>query len=243
MKKIAGALTVFTLATATFAATIPDFPFVFAQGEATVEVAPDTATMTFRIESFHENSSNAVAEVRSRSVEVINVLGKLGFGKGTLVSYELDKSVVRERKDYKELKILGYEATRRFELTIDDLLKYEKVAKALFKTDGVTDIETTFGRKDQRKIEKKLMASACADARNYAEGMTKGFDRELGDVHCISKWGFGNMGTVFGLGADSYDSSGAMACMVGSDEDDFLFIPSTISFQNSVAVIFKLKVE
>lgn len=241
MKKIVAALAILTVATATFAATIPDFPFVFAQGEATVEIEPDTATMTFRIKAFHENSSNAVAEVRNRSVEVINFLGTQGFGKGTLVSYELDKNVVRERKNYEELKILGYEATRRFKLTIDDLSKYETVAKTLFKTDGVSDIETAFGRKDQKKIEGELLASACADARRYAEGMADGFKRDLGDVHCISKFHFGNIGTVFGLGADSYDRGGAMACMSDPDEDAFLFLPSTITFQNSVAVIFKLK--
>jgi uncharacterized protein YggE len=244
MKKIVATLAILIVATGTFAATIPDFPFVFAQGEATVEVAPDTAKMTFRIKSFHENSSNVVAEVRRRSVEVINFLGKQGFGKGTLVSYELDKSVVRERKNYEELKILGYEATRRFELTINDLSKYETVAKTLFKTDGVTDIETTFGRKDQKRIEGDLLASACADARRYAEGMAKGFQRELGEVHCISKFHFGNIGVAFGLGADSYGGmGGTMACMAGRDEDDCLFIPSTITFQNSVAVIFKMKEE
>ncbi len=245
MNRIAVALAIIGVATGSFAATIPDFPFVFAQGKATVEVAPDTATMTFRIKSFHETSSNAVAEVRSRSVEVINFLGKQGFGKGTLVSYELDKNVVRERKNYKDLKILGYEATRRFKLTIDDLTKYEKVAQFLFRTDGVSDIETTFGRKDQKDIEREVLASACADAKRYAEGMAKGFDREIGAVHCISKYHFGNIGVVFGLGADSYGGgSGAMSSMMADGgEKDFLFIPSTVIFQNEAAVIFKLKEE
>ena len=242
MKNIVVTLSALAIATATYAASIPDFPFVFARGEASVEVAPDTATMTFNIKAFDKESSNAVAEVRSRSVEVINFLGKQGFGKGTLVSYELDKSVVRERKNYQDLNILGYEVTRRFKLTIDDLSKYEKVAKTLFKTDGVINIETIFGRKDQKKIEGELLALACADARRYATSMAKGFERELGNVHCISKSNFGNIGIVFGLGADSYNSGGVMACcMQDPDNDDFLFIPSTITFRNSVAVIFKLK--
>ncbi len=132
MNRIAATLVVFTIATGAFASPIPDFPFVFARGKATIEVEPDTATMLFRIVSFRENSSNAVAEVRSRSVDVINFLGKQGFGKGTLVSYEIDKSVVRERENYVELKILGYEATRRLKLTIDEDLTGPNQAATFF---------------------------------------------------------------------------------------------------------------
>lgn len=242
MKNFVTALFLLTATTTTQASSLPDFPFVFAQGEATVEVEPDTATMTFQIKSFHESSSNAVAEVQRRSVDLVNFLGQQGFGKGTLVSYELDKSVVREQKDWNELNILGYEATRRFKLTIDDLSKYETVAGKLFKTDGVLNINTAFGRKDQERIEGDLLASACADARRNAESMAKGFGRELGDVHCITKFHFGNLGVTFGLGGDSYDrSSGAMYSVGAPDRDEFLFVPSTVPFQNSVSVIYKLK--
>lgn len=240
MKNILAILVILSIASTTLAATIPDFPFVFAQGEATINLPPDTAKMTFEIKSFKENSNDAVAEVQNRSVEVVNFLGKQGFGKETLVSYELNKRAIRESKDYQELKILGYQVTRRFELTIDDISKYETIAKVLFKTDGVIDIETRFGRKDQKKIEGELLASACANARRYAEDMAAGFKRQLGEVHCISKSSFDNIGAAFGLGEGSY-GGGAEACMAIPDKDDFLFIPLTITFYNSVAVIFKLK--
>ena len=221
--------------------SIPDFPFVFAMGQAEKDVQPDTAQMTFYIKAFHEVSSNAVAKVTARSIEVINFLGKQGFGKGSLVTYELSKKEVRETKDYKELKILGYEATRRFELTFDDLSKYDLVARTLFKTDDVSDIGTTFGRKDQKDIEAALLAEACADAKRSATAMAAGFGKTIGAVHCISKQGFGNIGVIFGLGADAFDGGDRMACMAGPDEDAFLFIPATIKFQNQVSVLFKLE--
>jgi len=221
--------------------SIPDFPFVFAMGQAEKDVQPDTAKMTFQIKAVHETSSNAVAKVTARSIEVINFLGKQGFGKGSLVTYELSKNEVRERKEDQELKILGYEATRRFELTFDDLAKYDLVARTLFKTDDVSDISTTFGRKDKKDIEASLLAEACADAKRSATAMAAGFDKTIGAVHCISKQGFGNIGVIFGLGADAFDGSGIMACKAGPDEDAFLFIPATIKFQNQVSVLFKLE--
>jgi uncharacterized protein YggE len=241
MKKIAVAVVLIAGAVLAQGSSIPDFPFVFAMGRAEKEVPPDTAKMTFHIKAFHEVSSNAVAKVTQRSIEVINFLGKQGFGKGSLVTYELSKNEVRERKEYQELKILGYEATRRFELTFDDLSKYDLVARTLFKTDDVSDISTTFGRKDQKEIEAALLGDACADAKRNAAAMAAGFGKAVGAVHCISKQGFGNIGVVFGLGADAFDSGGIMACMAGPDEDAFLFMPATIKYQNQVSVLFKLE--
>ena len=76
MKNFVTALFLLTATTTTQASSLPDFPFVFAQGEATVEVEPDTATMTFQIKSFHESSSNAVAE---QGGEMVNrVVGTMG---------------------------------------------------------------------------------------------------------------------------------------------------------------------
>ena len=241
MKKILAVVIVVVGSALAQGSSIPDFPFVFAMGHAEKEVPPDTATMTFYVKAFHEVSSNAVAKVTARSVEVINFLGKQGFGKGSLVTYELSKNEVRERKEYQELKVLGYEATRRFELTFSDISKYDLVASTLFKTDDVSDISTTFGRKDQKDIEAALLAEACADAKRSAAAMSAGFGNTIGAAHCISKQGFGNIGIVFGLGADAFEGGGTMYCMADRAEDAFLFIPATIKFQNQVSVLFKLE--
>lgn len=224
----------------TGAATVPDFPFVFARGEADVALPPDTATISFRAQAFHSNASNAVAEVRSRSVQVINFLGQQGFGKGALISYELDKRTIRDRKDNGEEKIIGYEVARLFTLSLDDLSKYETIAKTLFHTDGLIDIQTRFLRKDLKKIEADLLAEACANAKRSAEAMAKGFEGELGPVHCISKADFGGISGVFGLGVDEPMRDG-FCMMADPGKDDLLFLPSTIKFANSVFVIFKLK--
>jgi uncharacterized protein YggE len=241
MKKLLLTTILTVVAVLTHASSIPDFPFVFATGQAEKEAPPDRAKMTFQIKAFHELSSNAVAKVTSRSVDVINFLAKQGFSKGSLVTFEMSKHEVRERKEERELKVLGYEATRRFELTFDDLSKYDLVARTLFKTDDVTDISTEFKRKDQKDIETSLLSQACADAKNSAAAMASGFGKAIGEVFCISKQGFGNIGVIFGLGADAFDSRGGMAyCMATPDEDAFLFIPATIRFQNQVSVMFTL---
>ena len=47
--------------------------------------------------------------------------------------------------------------------------KYDVVANTLFKMDNVSEISTSFGRKDQKEIEATLLGTACADAKRNAE--------------------------------------------------------------------------
>ena len=53
------------------AAELPDFPFIFSEGEATIDVPPDIATVSFSIEKFDENEMAALQEVQKRSAELI----------------------------------------------------------------------------------------------------------------------------------------------------------------------------
>ena len=238
MKKIVTMAALVMSVSWTLAANIPDFPFVFVTGQAETQLPPDSVKIIFRIKAFHKDSSNAVARVQSRSAEVISFLGTKGFNKGSLVSHELSKDVVRSKKDYQELEVQGYEVTRNFELTFDDIAKYKVVAETLFKMNDVSEINSSFDRKDRAEIEAKLLAAACADAKRNAEGMAAGFGKALGDVHCISKHGFWAIGTAFGLGAEGVEIIGKLG---GSAKDDFSFIPTTIKFENQVAVLFRLE--
>ncbi|HVM60784.1 MAG TPA: SIMPL domain-containing protein [Verrucomicrobiae bacterium] len=241
MKKVL-VLTVLVMGSSlAYCSPIPEFPFVFTTGRAEKEVPPNTATMTFSVKAFDEVSSNAVARVTSRSAEVMNFLGNQGFGKSNLVAYELSKQEVRETKEYQVLKILGYDVSRQFELTFDDLSKYDLVAETLFKMDNVSDIRTDFGRKDRKEIEASLVEEACADAKGNAVAMGRSFGRGVGTVHCISQEEIPSIGSRFGF--ETYYGGGIGSYRAVQAPDKFLFIPANVKFQKQVWVVFKLKEE
>ncbi len=245
MKKVAisSVLLVIMIALPSFAASIPDFPFVHAKGKAEKELPPDTAKMTFCIKAFDAKSSNAVDTIQARTAEVVRFVTAQGFNKGSLISYELNKKIVREQKDFiVELKILGYEVERNFELTFDDLSKYEVVAKTLFTMDNVSEIQTSFDRKDRAEIEASLISVACADAKRTATAMASGLGVALGTVHCVSSSYFVGLGATFGLGEEDYEDNRLISHMTGGgDNPDFFYVPSTIKFKNCVNVLFKLE--
>ena len=221
------------------ASPLPDFPFVFAQGKAETEVSPDIATVSFHVEQFDENATNALEVVRNRSAELIAFFAAQKIAKEDIVAYEIDKRAVRETKDYNQLTILGYEVSRRFSVKLRDLSHYEQFAKKLLSLKNVVNINTEFDRTDRKKIEADLIAEASRNARKQAELMAKGFGVQLDSVFAISQRGFQSLGTEFGVVGYEY----ALAREKSMSRSEFLFVPSTITLQNTVTAIFKLKGE
>ena len=222
------------------ASQLPDFPFVFAHGSAETEVSPDIATVSFRVEEFDENPTKALEVLRNRSAELIAFFAEHKIKKEDIVAYEIDKRAVRERKDYNELKILGYEVSRRFSVILRDLSHYEQFVKKLLYLKNVVNINAEFDRTDRKKIEADLIAEASRNAREQAELMAKGFGVKLGSVFAISQRGFQSLGMEFGVAG--YEPGVAFEKRI-MEEKEFLFVPSTINLKNTVTAIFKLKGE
>jgi uncharacterized protein YggE len=220
-------------------AELPEFPFVFAEGEATMEVPPDIATISFSVEQFDEIGANALQVVQNRSAEIIEYLISLKIQEEDIIGYEISKRSVRERNDYTELKILGYEFSRSFSVKVKDLDKYEMLVKKLLSLENIVNIESEFNRSDREKIETELVSKSCQNARKNAELMANGFDAKLGDVYAISKSGFENIGTQFSA-KRFFTSDSLFMSTLASVNDDLLFIPSTITIRNTVTAIFRL---
>ncbi|BAP57216.1 hypothetical protein THII_2919 [Thioploca ingrica] len=229
----------------TLASTLPDFPFVSAHGQAEIELPPNMAEVTFYLKAFHENPNNAITVIQQRSKELLSFFVEQQVKEEDIVAYELDKNIVHERdKDFQQLKILGYEVTRRFNIKLHNLKQYEIFAKKLFSLENVENINTVFERTDEETIKADLLIKAGKDAMQQAERAAKGFDVSVGPVFAISEQGFSDLGTQFGLGRDDYYSSistGSRGTPSPRDEDEFLFVPSTITFMNRVSALFKLQ--
>ena len=218
------------------ASNMPDFPFVFAEGKASIEIEPDIATINFYIEEFNEKSETALDVVLKRSAEIILFFEKQKIAKESITAFEINKQAVRNRsEDYEELEILGYEVRRYFTVKLKNLNNYEHFIHKLLTLKNVVRIRTEFDRVDREKIEADLVSKACKNAQTQAEIMAKGFNSKLGKVFAISKSGFKNLDAKF-------DIRGERHYRLSRDKNSkFMFIPSTITIKNSISVIYKLK--
>lgn len=236
------------LTTIATASPLPDFPFILASGEAETKIAPDMAVITFQAKAFHQDSATAVDAMRKVSIEAIKLLKSQSIPDDAITAFELNKRAVRKRKDHTQQEVVGYQINRDFKLTIKDLSRYEAIANALFKMDNIGNINTTFDRQDYSKVEAELLTEACSAAKRHAMDLAGGFGGELGSVHCISQSGFSHIsGTfLFNSGGWGYGDLDGLGMPVGDMYEESankqpLFIPATITFRNSVDVLYRLK--
>lgn len=242
MKNIIAIIVLLLLNATAIAAQWPDFPFLYSVGKATREIPPDLAKSTFHVEVFDENPEKALDLAQKRGIELISIFKDLKIPKEDIETYEINKTAVRQEKDYVELKILGYEISQRFLVTLTGLTQYTQLIEKLLKLKNVVNIATDFDISNRKEIEASLTTEACADARMYAEHMANGVGSKLGSVFAISDRGFHELEDLFGLSSNINDKlDRAFRKGVAEGTETIVFEPSTIKVEKMVNVIFKLE--
>ena len=239
MKKMTSALIVGLASLASQASPLPDYPFVYAGGQAQSNIAPNTCKVAYHITVRDRDATNGMRTVEKRSSETLGLLAENAVKKEDIVGFEITKDAVRNYEQRDSLEFLGYEMTRQIEFSLQDLQKYERIVSALLKTPDVTRIRTTFDRTDRKEIETRLMAQAVSAARAKAQLMAEGSAQRIVKLRAISEYGFYNLSGQFGLGDRLY---GALhSDMARQPEKELLFVPSTIQFGNTVSVIYEIE--
>lgn len=217
----------------------PEFPFVYAVGKAAEEVPPNIVTLSFDIEAFDENPDKSYNTVRNRSQEVLGFLNHLDIPKQAIQSYDINKETVHLEKDSTELNIVGYKVTQKFSIKIKQLSKFNTLINKLLASHNIANFGSEFDVSERIELENKLIEKAIENARKQAEMMAKGSGREIDSTFAVSEHEFYSMGAHFGISDLSRDMF-AKRMMAGEDVS-ITYIPSTITIEKKVNIIFKLK--
>lgn len=228
-----------TVATAT-AEDLPTFPFVFVTGEASTQLPPETAHISFSIKVFDRTPSNAISIITQRSKDVLTMLSDQKTKSEDITAYEIEKDEVRDRKDNQPPEILGYDLRRQIAVKLRDLTTFDPIVKRLLATDNVVDIRVSFDRTDREKLQAELLAKAGNNARDQAGKLAKSFGTGVESVFAISQRGFAHLGKEFGLSTEDVYYR-FLPTFALPDQDKMLFVPATIKFNAEVNAIFRLK--
>lgn len=221
------------------ASPLPDYPFVYASGVAHREVAPDKATISFRVKSYDVQAEQAYKKQSEIADAVIAFSEKLGVPSIDIVADAIEKTVVRKEDDKgKELDIIGYDAVRKVRIELKDLNRFPQLIDFLYSQSNIEQISVVFGSKDEEAILQSLTSDACKSARESAGRMAAGFQKKLGAVRAVSENGFSGIGSRFGLPGEEV---GYYAAAAIGEKRDFRVIPSTISFGKAINVIFSIE--
>jgi uncharacterized protein YggE len=234
-------------ATFTKAADMPEFPFVFVYGNAEREMKPNMAVMNLDIVVYHVNPTNGLSKLNETTSSVASFLMSQGVDQNDIISFDINKSIERKRKDYEELEILGYTFSRNLRATIRDIEKYKDIAHVLQSMPNTKNIRTKFDRDDRSAISEELLIEATEDSKTRGARLAKAYGVSLGKIYAVSERGFHDIGIEFGMGEwaqlrekmerrPRYSSA-------SQAQADIMFLPQTITFKQRITAIFRLNVE
>lgn len=222
------------------ASPLPDFPFVAATGQSSKQVAPDSATVSFSITTFHQSAEVANAQLSQASTAVLALLKANGVSDGQITAYELEKSAKRKRDDnYSELDILGYDFNRRFEIRLNTLKQYPALLAQLYAAEYVHNLNSVFDTSERDAVETALISAAAAQARKKAEQMAEGLGVKIHSVFAFNDSGsFNSFFATFGVSDSTLVLAEVSASRTGSAQQ--VLVPQFIEIAKTVNVIYKI---
>lgn len=223
------------------ASSLPEFPFVGVDGVAEIEVAPDTATITFRVVAFSEKEDEALKTVNSRTSDLFDIAKEHGINKNSIISMGIDVQIKRQvnrESGYNQTNILGYEVTQVFKVELDDLSKYSSFSDKLISLGNVAGINAVFDVKNRKQILRSLVAEAGKDAKQKAQDLAAAMEVKLGSVFALTESkSFNSFFANFGLDGQL----GAVSASIAYDRSANMMVPKSIAIKKNISVIYKLK--
>ncbi|WMC11530.1 SIMPL domain-containing protein [Oceanimonas pelagia] len=216
---------------AVFAIAVPDAPHLVTQGEASISVAPDMATLELAVTAVKKDSRQAKEEVDTRVAALFSGLSALGIKKADIDSGNL---VTRPDYDYSnngKRELTGYQAERTVTIRLYQLDNLSQVIDTAL-AQGVQNVQRIgYGVREAEGYQQQARQAAMAHARKLAGELATGFEQSLGEIYAIEYAGQPPvhprpMGAVKMMAADAAQES---------------YQQNEIEFTDRVQVVYTLK--
>ncbi len=220
---------------------LPDFPFIYSQGYAAKEIPPNTVELNFYVKIFDENPETAFKLLQKQNIDLVKLFKDLDIPDENIESYDIQKTTVRENKDYQELKVLGYDISQGYTLRLKDINKYTALMNKIVSYRNIVNFNSKFDVAERQDVEASLLIEAYADAKNRAKNIANSVGAQLDAVFAISEKGFGSIEGDFGI-SNASDKSDYMfnKASFNGNPAVITFVPYSIKIEKRVNVIYKL---
>ncbi len=173
------------LSTVAVADGMPQGPYVSTTGVAEVKVMPDRANLNLSASVLHKDGLKAKHEVDERVEAFILAAQALGISQKDINAGTLYTRPEYNYPKHGKRELLGYRATRKITLTLDELDKLSKVLDSALESglQEVTNIQFTL--RDTKAAKLKARALAIKDSKDKAAQLAQAYDAKLGEVYSI----------------------------------------------------------
>lgn len=167
------------------ASELPNGPHVVTSGTASIEVAPDMATITIEVSVSNKDAASAKKQVDDRVSQYFDFLQKNGVDKK-----DINAANLRTQPEYDYLKnnesvLKGYRAVRTVQVKLRQLDKLNDLLDGALKS-GLNEIRSVeLGLAQPEVYRTEVRQKAMQNASDQAAELAKGFSVKLGPVYSI----------------------------------------------------------
>ncbi|MDP9008510.1 MAG: SIMPL domain-containing protein [Pseudomonadota bacterium] len=238
-----GFLGLLLCAFATFAADIPEYPFVFVVGHADIDTPPDIAVCSLTLHAIDPDPGKAESMINERLKSVLATLNANHVSPGDIESFSINKQILtnNEYNAKGPAAIRGYDLSRPLKFTVRQLDSLPVMESPMVGEPNIDNINCRFDRKDRKGIEADLLTKALQSARDQADKLAQPLGRRVTTAVAISKSPFDSIAASLGMGGFSSSAELAGRMFKKSAAPDTLLVPSTIAMSATVNVLFKME--
>ena len=179
---------------------LPNQPFLYVEGKATVEKAPDLVVLNFDIETHNPEQGKANQEVQAKAKRVFALLKQAKIEDRDIVAEDVESDAEYERDESdtaKRGRLMGYVVSRQFKITVRDVAKYGQLGDQIMQLGGVKLSRISSQVSNSEKIGEELWPKAIEDAREKAEKTLKPLALKIESVFAVSSIAFEQVAPEF----------------------------------------------
>jgi uncharacterized protein YggE len=172
-------------------AGLPDKPYIYVQGSAEAQKAPDIVTLNFDLIGHAPLRAKANDDVQSRAAKVFDMLAKLKISKDDTIADDIRTEEEFEDSEggRKTQKVIGYVVKRSFQVKLRDVKIFPQLVDDLIATVNAefSNYESIkAGYSKEKEMNTQLWQQAVANSRAEAEKTLKVTGMKVDSIYAIS---------------------------------------------------------
>jgi uncharacterized protein len=176
---------------------LPNQPYIYVEGTAEIQKPADIVTLAFELVFRAADQTKANDQLQAGGTKVFGVLKESKINDTDITAESIRTGPEFEQSTPSSYsysggrgKLIGYFASRPFEVAVHDVPSFPKVVEKLLAVDGVEFSAIRGSLSKQKELQDQLWDKALADARERADKTLKSMVMKIDSVFAISPFPF-----------------------------------------------------
>jgi uncharacterized protein len=174
---------------------LPDKPYIYIEGQATIEKAADEASIHFAVVAHDPDQVKANQEVQGKVAKVLAFLNekKIASSDVTAENLRSEPEYEREENSSKRGKLIGYMVRRDIEVKVRNVSILAKPVDDIIDLRDIEFSSVRGGFSKEKELEDEVWQKALTNARERAEKTLKILGMKIDSVFAVSPVSYPNL--------------------------------------------------